>query len=616
MLVDRNSFMNSIRAANYPEVRKFLNDPRALIGGSLVESKDEIGQRPIHLAAALKVTNILKLIVDEHGAEIDAVTDDTEFKRTALHVACSLGLFDTVKCLLDFGANPAVHDAKGNPPIFYARDGETRRAIQRAEQIFTNLEHVRVSFDYMRKFVGDGDVSAAVTEHLGEETDALRIVKTYQVWQKSIIPSHAVQNDDSDIPAIKIPGLSRVLKILRSMRNQKTMEEGYFAYIPKADMKDILVAFVRIAYVDYNGETAMQIADIFVQQRFRKRFFGAWLVTHTCEFALRGPRHISKVFAVIPDANYIAISFFLALGFFKEPAYKVPWRLRKQGQAVYHIHDSGYALQLLAKKLERYANHDIVWETGEERDAKKEEDRRANQAKDYKYWEMKLARAADPAPLPRLEVRQGQPQGLPLVPLGNETAGQRLLSDLSARRARRAVCEIDRVPADVAEGFRAQIERARLACDWDVRPAGSRRSERSRILGCPGELRSAWLEELDGLARLALPPCWISHADGQAPPVYFNTLTHERTPIRPTRDRRDALAAARRPAEAVLERVSSSGSGGSGGGRRSKSGTAGGVLGGGGLWGGGWGGGGGACRRGAGKDGWRPAAVKSHPCEI
>jgi hypothetical protein len=89
------------------------------------------------------------------------------------------------------------------------------------------------------------------------------------------------------------------------------MQEGYFAYIPKVDKKDLLVAFTRIAYVDYNGETAMQIVDIFVQQQGRKRFFATWLVVHAYDFALRGPKHISEAFAVVPDTNHAAVLFFL-----------------------------------------------------------------------------------------------------------------------------------------------------------------------------------------------------------------------------------------------------------------------------------------------------------------
>ena len=561
ILIDRSAFMSNIRAGNYPEVRKTLKDPRALIGSAIVETKDEIGQRPIHLAAALKDTKILKLIVDEHGADINAVTDDAEFQRTALHIGCMLGLYSTVKFLLDYGANPMIPDSKGKHPSFYARDSETRRAIQRAEVIFKNLELVHVSFEYMRNFVGDGSVSPAVTEHLGEEQDALRIVKTYQAWQKSVIPITGAPSIDPDIPTIKVPGLSAVLKVLRSMRNERTMEQGYFAYIPKADMKDILVAFVHIAYVDYNGELAMQIVDIFVQLRYRKRFFATWLVAYACDFALRGPRHISKVFAVVPDSNQAAIEFFLALDFFKEPPYKVPWRLRKQGQAIYHIHDSGYTLQSLAKKLEKYANHDIVWITDEERKQQQEEEKKANRMKDYKYWEMKLKKAAAPSPLPRLEMPPSNLQGLPLLPLAQQSQVLRFVSDMSLRRSRRFVCENDRVPENVAENFRPQIERARLACDWGLRPQ-SRREKQSRILNCPAELRNAWLEELDEDARSALPPKWISHVDERGTPVYFNTQTHERSPSRPgPASGRDEPAVARpsRVGGGEMERVPSSG---------------------------------------------------------
>ena len=93
---------------------------------------------------------------------------------------------------LDYGANPTIADSNGKFPIFYARDGETRRAIIRAQTIFSNLQFVKMSFAYMKGFVGDGNVPAAKTEYFGEEKDTMRIVKTYQAWHKSITPIGAV----------------------------------------------------------------------------------------------------------------------------------------------------------------------------------------------------------------------------------------------------------------------------------------------------------------------------------------------------------------------------------------------------------------------------------------
>jgi hypothetical protein len=102
-------------------------------------------------------------------------------------------------------------------------------------------------------------------------------------------------------------------------------------------------------------------------------------------------------------------------------------------------------------------------------------------------WEMRLAKAAAPAALTRLEAPAGSLQDLPLLPLAHLSQALLSIADLSYRSSQHLVCEIDRVPANLIEEFRPQIERSRMACDWQLRPR-SRRKNQSRILSCPREL--------------------------------------------------------------------------------------------------------------------------------
>lgn len=73
----------------------------------------ELGETPLHVAAAADHTATLKLLL-EKGAAVDATND---FLRTPLHYAAIMGHYETVKLLCQAKANIHALDARGTTPL-------------------------------------------------------------------------------------------------------------------------------------------------------------------------------------------------------------------------------------------------------------------------------------------------------------------------------------------------------------------------------------------------------------------------------------------------------------------------------------------------------------------
>ncbi|KAK1752993.1 ankyrin repeat-containing domain protein [Echria macrotheca] len=70
----------------------------------LLDSKNAVGCTPLHLAAEAGETAIARTFILFHGAEVDAADN---YGRTPLHMAARYGRTETVRMLLDCGADPS-----------------------------------------------------------------------------------------------------------------------------------------------------------------------------------------------------------------------------------------------------------------------------------------------------------------------------------------------------------------------------------------------------------------------------------------------------------------------------------------------------------------------------
>ena len=77
------------------------------------------GQSALHIAARARQSNVLGLLVDLcllHN-RLDFINDEDQRGRTALHYACLSGRIESVRILLDSGANPNLVDSRNLSPL-------------------------------------------------------------------------------------------------------------------------------------------------------------------------------------------------------------------------------------------------------------------------------------------------------------------------------------------------------------------------------------------------------------------------------------------------------------------------------------------------------------------
>ncbi|CAM9881219.1 unnamed protein product, partial [Scytosiphon promiscuus] len=107
-----NEIHHYAQAGDVEEVR------RCLLGGvNKVDEVDELGCTPLHLAGAMGHTDVVRLLVEEHGAAVDA-RDGA--RCTALHAASEGGYPVVVEMLLRLGAEIDARNSKQQTPLHYA----------------------------------------------------------------------------------------------------------------------------------------------------------------------------------------------------------------------------------------------------------------------------------------------------------------------------------------------------------------------------------------------------------------------------------------------------------------------------------------------------------------
>ena len=92
--------------------------------------------------------------------------------------------------------------------------------------------------------------------------------------------------------------------------------------------------------------------DIYVERAVRRTRGASMLVLHLLLFILRGPRHVTKMFALVHENNRMATGFFEGVGFAIEPDYKVPKRFKRPQMITYMVNNTGVAADKLSKQLE------------------------------------------------------------------------------------------------------------------------------------------------------------------------------------------------------------------------------------------------------------------------
>lgn len=127
----------------------------------LLESRDNKGQMPLHLAAGYSSLAIVKALV-EAGAKMDVVDDLQGW--TPLHFAVNDGSRSVIGYLLEHGADPDVLDKKNRKPEdLLSIRGDIEREAAAIRRLFTVLAKRPALEEGEAKSEGDAAVSQKAT---------------------------------------------------------------------------------------------------------------------------------------------------------------------------------------------------------------------------------------------------------------------------------------------------------------------------------------------------------------------------------------------------------------------------------------------------------------------
>ncbi|KAH0608646.1 uncharacterized protein H6S33_001780 [Morchella sextelata] len=117
-----------------------------------------LGRTPLMWAASKKSLEVIKILVEEEGADVHHITDD---KRNVLHLASTEGTIETVNYFVGKGVDITAADNQGRTPLHWAAaygNGRTFRALLRhgADPKVKNLNGQLVN-DWGTTFTTIGD---------------------------------------------------------------------------------------------------------------------------------------------------------------------------------------------------------------------------------------------------------------------------------------------------------------------------------------------------------------------------------------------------------------------------------------------------------------------------
>jgi len=152
---------------------------------ALIEKEDKYGRTPFHYAAMQNRTEVMEYLLQE-GARIDA-TSSVEWCYTPLFCAVNSGKTESVRFLLENGADPSVRNQDGVPPYNMTCNGDDCDEVYRLikDKIISSKSWSKE----MKQLIKDGKIKIGMTQEMvllswGQPKDVNKMVGEWGVHEQ------------------------------------------------------------------------------------------------------------------------------------------------------------------------------------------------------------------------------------------------------------------------------------------------------------------------------------------------------------------------------------------------------------------------------------------------
>ncbi|RUS85021.1 hypothetical protein EGW08_007205 [Elysia chlorotica] len=198
---------------------------------AFVSAKSKHGLTPLHLAAAQGNVALLKLLVDKHGATIDALT---LAKKTALHMAAQNGQREVCSALIKMKADTNATDVEGQTPLHLAAENN-------------HSDVVKLFLKHRPELVTMANTNGMTCAHIAAAKGSAAVIKELMRFNKIIMTT--ARNKTNDSTALHLAadgGHSQVVKVL--------LEAGASALDENADGMTALHLAAKHGHVEVMNE--------------------------------------------------------------------------------------------------------------------------------------------------------------------------------------------------------------------------------------------------------------------------------------------------------------------------------------------------------------------------
>ncbi|KAH6936882.1 hypothetical protein HPB50_024045 [Hyalomma asiaticum] len=220
---------------------------------AFVNVRSQRGLTPLHLAAEKGYATLIRKLVTEHGAMLDALSLN---KKTPLHLAAAEGRLDVCKILLELKADTNALDDQGQTPMMLAIENDHSEVVK----LF-----LRVKPDLAMMSNAKGFTCA----HIAAMKGSTAVIKELMKFNKSIVTSSRNRTTDSTpLHLASAGGHANVVKMLLQAGADAKEEnaDGDTALHLAAKNGHVAVARVLSAIVPWSttskktGLTALHVA--------------------------------------------------------------------------------------------------------------------------------------------------------------------------------------------------------------------------------------------------------------------------------------------------------------------------------------------------------------------